>query len=50
MFMRIDRLKIPPQTAVPMRGITVGEVATHAPVQITVHATRLKGAETPVEV
>ena len=50
MFTKIDRLKIPPQTAVPMRGITVGEVATHAPVQITVHTRHLKGAETAVDV
>jgi hypothetical protein len=42
MFTTIDRLKFPPQAAVPMRSITVGELATRATMQITVHATRVQ--------
>jgi hypothetical protein len=45
MFGKIERLKEPPQTVVPMRavaGSSCGEmaVAAHAPVQVTIHARR----------
>jgi radical SAM superfamily enzyme YgiQ (UPF0313 family) len=40
MFCRIDRLSVPPQTAVPIRAVKGDEPATHAPVQVTIHATR----------
>lgn len=55
MFGRIELQTIPPQTAVPMRSVVSGEVATHAPVEITVHAKRVnarsaagKGVALPV--
>jgi radical SAM superfamily enzyme YgiQ (UPF0313 family) len=39
MFGKIERLKVPPQTALPIRSVS-GGVATHAPVEITIHARR----------
>ncbi|MEA2735103.1 MAG: hypothetical protein QOE14_1554, partial [Humisphaera sp.] len=40
MFGKIERQTVPPQTAVPMRSVVSGEVAMHAPVEITIHAKR----------
>jgi hypothetical protein len=48
MFRKIERLTVPPQTPLPMRtvagaaGADCGEVAAHAPVEITIHAKRPK--------
>jgi hypothetical protein len=39
MFGKIERLVVPPQTSVPIRSIT-GDVAAHAPVEISIHAKR----------
>jgi len=45
-FNKIERLAVPPQTAVPIRGVAGGEPADHAPVQVTIHANRARTAST----
>jgi radical SAM superfamily enzyme YgiQ (UPF0313 family) len=37
-FGKIERLTVPPQSAVPVRSIAAGELAAHAPIQVTVQA------------
>jgi radical SAM superfamily enzyme YgiQ (UPF0313 family) len=44
MFARIERLRVPPQSLVPVRSLRIDEPAPHAPVQVTVSS---KGAGTP---
>jgi hypothetical protein len=40
MFLKIERLSVPPQTAVPIRAVRGDEPATHAPIQVAIHAAR----------
>jgi radical SAM superfamily enzyme YgiQ (UPF0313 family) len=49
-FGKIDRLSGPPQSRVPMRGVISGEIASHAPVTLTINANAISRAARPLQI
>jgi hypothetical protein len=47
MFTKIERLSVPPQTVVPISSIDHIGAASHAPVEVTVHARPVRSAPVP---